>query len=172
MAGELIIRPLRPDDDRSTFTCGNEALDRFFREYAGQNQFKLNLSVSHVAVVGTQLVGFATVAAATIERASMPKSKKRWPAYPLPVLRLARLAVDVEAQHLGVGRELLAFVLGLAKRQRELAGCVGVLADAKREAVGFYAKYGFEPLGDELSVRLGARDDAPLPLFLPIDSIP
>ena len=34
------IRALRPSDDRSAFQSGDEALDRFFRRYAGQNQFR------------------------------------------------------------------------------------------------------------------------------------
>jgi hypothetical protein len=35
------IRPLRPDDDRQAFSSGDADLDRFFRKYAGQNQFRL-----------------------------------------------------------------------------------------------------------------------------------
>ena len=105
MAKTIEIRPLAKDDDRSGFSCGQPDLDRFFEHYAGQNQFKLHLAVTYVAVAKSRIVGFATVAASSIERASVPSARlrKRLPAYPLPVLRLARLDVDTRAQGLGIG---------------------------------------------------------------------
>ena len=58
-----------------------------------------------------EITGFATVAAAQIEIDDLPKTrKKKLPRYPLPVLRLARLAVDVSAQGRGVGKLLLRAV--------------------------------------------------------------
>ncbi len=39
------IRALRTSDDRSAFQSGDEALDRFFHRYAGQNQFRHYLGV-------------------------------------------------------------------------------------------------------------------------------
>ena len=76
------IRRLRPDDDRSRFRSGEHDLDRFFRAYAGQNQFKLHLAGTYVAVVEGRIVGFATVTAASIERAGLPgaRLRKRLPA--------------------------------------------------------------------------------------------
>ena len=109
------IRPLAKDDDRSDFTCGLADLDRFFEHYAGQNQFKLHLAVSYVALVDQRIVGFATVAASAIERVNVPSARlrKRLPAYPLPVLRLARFAVDQRAQGAGIGRALALFAAQL-----------------------------------------------------------
>jgi GNAT superfamily N-acetyltransferase len=126
------IRPLARDDDRSGFRCGQADLDRFFEHYAGQNQFKLHLAVTYVAVAGTRIVGFATVAASSIERANVPSARirKRLPAYPVPVLRLARLAVDVRAQGLGFGKALLQHVLALAVVPRDRLGSVVVVTDA------------------------------------------
>lgn len=170
MAAELVIRALTPDDDRATFSCGQADLDRFFHLYAGQNQFKLHLCVTYVAVISNTIVGFATVTPATIEREQV-SARRRLPAYPLPVLRLARLAVDQKARKAGVGRELLAFVLGLARRQRDELGCLGVLTDAKPEAVPFYEKYGFVALSTD-AVSEGALSGDPRAMFLSIDSIP
>jgi len=50
VAKAIEIRPLAKDDDRSGFSCGQPDLDRFFQHYAGQNQFKLRLAVTYVAV--------------------------------------------------------------------------------------------------------------------------
>lgn len=170
MAGEVEIRPLRLEDDRSGFSCGQADLDRFFAHYAGQNQFKLHLAVTYVAVLEGRIVGFAAVTVGSLERASLPgeRLRKRLPAYPLPVLRLARLGVDTSAQGHGIGKALLGHVLRLAVEQRDRLGCIGVVTDAKPDAVGFYESLGFAPL---LGVREGVLHGEPTPMFLSIDTI-
>lgn len=170
METEGEIRPLRPEDDRSGFSCGQPDLDRFFHHYAGQNQFKLHLAVTYVAESKARLLGLATVAAGSLERSNVPSARmrRRLPAYPLPVLRLARLGVDQKARGLGVGRMLLRHVLSLALDQREALGCIGVVTDAKPDAVGFYRRYGFEPLA---GVREGALHGDAVPYFLPLAAV-
>ena len=74
MAKEVEIRSLREADDRNDLSCGQAELDRFFQHYAGQNQFKLHLSVTYVAAVNERVVGFAMVAAGSLERASVPSA--------------------------------------------------------------------------------------------------
>jgi hypothetical protein len=64
VANAVEIRPLARDDDRGGFSCGQNELDRFFEHYAGQNQFKLHLAVTYVALAEGRIVGFATVAPA------------------------------------------------------------------------------------------------------------
>lgn len=170
MAKAVEVRLLTKEDDRSGFSCGQADLDRFFEHYAGQNQFKLHLSVTYVAVLASRLVGFATVAPATIDRAAIPNTRlrKRLPTYPLPTLRLARLGVDSRTQGAGIGKALLAHVLTLALAQRDQLGCVGVVTDAKPEAVAFYTSLGFAPMED---VREGQLTSDALPMFLGIASI-
>jgi len=167
VAEEPEIRRLRPEDDRSAFSCGQPDLDRFFHHYAGQNQFRLHLAVTYVAEMGGRLLGFATVSVGSLERRTLPSARmrRRLPGYPLPILRLARLAVDERAQGLGVGRALLRHVLDLALEQRDSLGCIGVVTDAKPDAVSFYARYGFEPLE---GVREGALHGGATPVFLPL----
>lgn len=65
---------------------------------------------------------------------------------------------------------MLKQALILAKRTAEAVGCVGVVVDAKAEAVAFYERYGFEPA----TTVLGALGDRPVPttLFLPLNLIP
>lgn len=170
MAKAVELRPLARDDDRGGFSCGQPDLDRFFEHYAGQNQFKLHLAVTYVAVVEGRIVGFATVSPCSIERASVPsaRARKRLPSYPLPALRLARLGVDTRAQGLGIGRALLRHVLRLALEQRDRLGCVGVVTDAKPEAARFYEGLGFEALE---GVREGLLPSEPVPMFLGIETI-
>lgn len=167
---ELEIRLLRREDDRSDFTCGEPALDRFFQHYAGQNQFKLHLAVTWVAVRDAALLGFATVAGGSLERRSMPDAtlRRRLPDHPLPVLRLARLGVDRRVQGLGIGKALVRQVLRLALSQRDQVGCVGVVTDAKPGAVAFYEGLGFVGLQ---GVREGTLHGDALPMFLDIATI-
>ncbi len=162
---EIEIRPLAKEDDRASFCCGHPALDRFFRHYAGQNQFKLNVAVTYVAVVEDRIAGFATVAVGSLERKELPSPKlqRRLPAYPLPVLRLARLGVDESYKRQGIGMALLRHVLRLAVTQRDSVGCVGVVTDAKSGALSFYERLGFVPLGGILE---GALHGEPIPMFL------
>jgi Uma2 family endonuclease len=56
------------------------------------------------------------------------------------VLRLARLAVDESPRGHGVGSALLRHVFILALKMSEEYGCVGVLVDAKPDAVVVFAR--------------------------------
>jgi ribosomal protein S18 acetylase RimI-like enzyme len=164
------IRPLREGDDRSRFRSGDSDLDRFFREFAGQNQFRHHVGVTYVAAEERRILGFATVAPGHLEIDDLPvASRRKLPRYPLPILRLARLAVDVSARDRGLGEQLLRFVLGLAVRMSGDYGCVGVVVDAKPAAIDFYRKYGFQPL----EVLEGQSDARPQPtaMFLSIRAI-
>lgn len=116
------------------------------------------------------MVGFATVAAGSLERGSVPSARlrKRLPAYPLPVVRLARLGIDLRAQGHGIGKALLRHVLSLACNQRDSVGCVGVVADATLDAVTFYAALGFDRLA---AIGEGLLHGDPTPMFLPIESV-
>src|SRR6266511_1813384 len=105
------IRALRPTDDRSTFQSGDEALDRFFHRFAGQNQFRHYVGVTYVAIDARRVLGFATVAPRHIDIEALPApARKKLPRYPVPVLGLARLAVDKSARSMGLGAQLLRFV--------------------------------------------------------------
>ena len=167
----LQIRHLRADDDRSSFHSGNADLDRFFLRYAGQNQFRHHLGATWVVVDGATILGFATVAPAEVTPGEMQGAlRKRLPVHSVPVLRLARLAVDSHAQGRGLGAQLLRFVFVLARRLAGDFGCVGVLVDAKPEAIEFYQRYGFHPL-ELLQGGLGDRP-RPVPMFLELGAIP
>ncbi len=75
---------------------------------------------------------------------------KKFPNYPLPILRIARLGVDKRYQSQGVGGQLLKKMFYLALELEALVGCVGIFVDAKDDAISFYKKYAFEiaPLVD------------------------
>ena len=167
---ELRVRRLEPRDDRTGFHSGSIDLDRYFQRYAGQNQFRHHIGTTYIAAQGDRIAGFVTVSSGEIVAEKLPKSlRRRLPAYPLPILRLARLAVDERFQGHGIGRLLLRAMLELALEMRDRVGCLGVAVDAKPEAVGFYSSLGFKPL-DLISGALGDRPE-PIVMFLPIGQI-
>jgi GNAT superfamily N-acetyltransferase len=165
------IRRLLVEDDRSDFRSGNIDLDRFFQRYAGQNQFRHHIGTTYIALDEATIAGFATVAPSVLAVADLPAPRrKRMPQYPLPVLRLARLAVDERSRGRGIGSALLRAVFLLAHRMAEDFGCIGVVVDAKPEAVPFYEKLGFIDL-DASAGQLGDRPE-PRPMFLELGAIP
>jgi GNAT superfamily N-acetyltransferase len=95
--------------------------------------------------------------------------RRRLPSYPLPILRLARLAVDERYQGHGIGRLLLRVMLELALDMRDRVGCIGIVVDAKPDAIAFYSSLGFKPI-DLVSGALGDRPE-PVAMFLPIGQI-
>jgi GNAT superfamily N-acetyltransferase len=167
----IVVRRLESGDDRTKFASGNIELDRFFARYAGQNQFRHHIGTTYVAIGA--ITGFATVAASELTVTRLPERRRphpHLPAYPLPVLRLARLAVDRRRRGQGIGRALLRAVFALAHRMAADTGCIGVVVDAKLDSVSFYEKLGFFAL-DAIAGRLGDRPE-PLPLFLELNAIP
>ena len=164
------IRILRSEDDRASFRSGDPDLDRFFHKYAGQNQFRHHVGTTYVAADGAALRGFVTMSVGHLERERLPgKLRKSLPAYPLPILRIARLAVAEAARGRGVGMALMQFALLMALRIADEVGCIGVLVDAKPAAISFYERLGFFAI----SVIQGISGDrpAPTPMLLPLSAI-
>lgn len=160
------IRQLTPTDDRSGFTSGHESLDRYFQLYAGQNQFRHHLGVTYVAVDLRGIVGFMTVAPGEVAADRLTRERRP---HPLPILRLARLAVHQKARGQGVGEALLMEALRLAVTMTASVGCAGVVVDAKPDAVSFYARYGFMAF----EALEGASPEKPpsTPMFLAVRKI-
>ena len=167
----ISVRRLRPDEDRSRFRSGNVDLDRFFQRFAGQNQFRHHIGTTYVALDDGKILGFATVAPSEIAADGIPEAhQKRLPRYPIPVLRLARLATEESARGRGRGSTLLQAVFTLAHTMADELGCVGVVVDAKPDAIVFYEKLGFVAL-EPRAGQLGDRPE-PLPMFLELGAIP
>lgn len=166
------VRQLRESDDRAKFRSGDPDLDRFFARYAGQNQFRLHIGTTYVALTGGgEVVGYVTVAACSIEVAGLPRKRgKRFPTYPIPALRLARMAVAEGMQRSGIGSLLMKTVFVIARDQARRSGCAFVIVDAKPGAETYYERWGFEAFPIEAG-EIDARP-IPRPMFLELGAIP
>lgn len=70
--------------------------------------------------------------------------------FPIPVVLLARLAIDSSRQGRGLGAALLADAMRRAVRAAGEVGIRAVLLDAIDDrAAAFCARFGFEPLADD-----------------------
>ncbi|MES1204486.1 MAG: N-acetyltransferase [Pseudomonadota bacterium] len=98
------VRPLQKDDDRASFRSGDADLDYFFHRYAGQNQFRHRVGVTYVYDHDGRIVAYMTVTAWTMEPDTLVAIEGRgFPPYPLPVLKIARLATAEWEQRRGYG---------------------------------------------------------------------
>ena len=163
------IRSLRKADNRAEFHSGDEALDLYFHRYAGQNQFRHHIGVTYIAVEDERILGFVTVSPASLDAEELP-SGRRPPPYPVPVLRIARLAVDESVRGRGLGKALLRFCVELAEQMMDELGCVGAVVDAKSDAVSFYQRYGFVPL--EVLEGVAPQRPEPTAMFLALGAVP
>ena len=164
------IRALSVNDDRRAFSSGNEELDLFFHKYAEQNQFKHYIGSTYVLLFDQTITGFFTVSAGSIKTDLLPeRMSKKLPEYPLPILRISRLAVDKRYQGKGMGKTLLKFILNLAVEQKNRYGCVGLVVDAKEESISFYEQFDFE----RIHILHGHLDTRPYTqtLFLSMQTI-
>jgi len=143
------IEPLSSHHERRGFSCGVAALDEYLRRYARQHA-STNVSRTYVAAEGRKILGYYSLAMAGIRRGNLPeKYGARFPRFPLPVVRLARLAVDARYQRKGLGELFLGDALSRCLALSCEIGMVGVIVDAKDEtARGWYLRYEFEPLTD------------------------
>jgi len=135
-------------------------LQRFAHQHASKS-----ISQTHVAVrtyPHEKIIGFYSLSSGSVNFHKFPPPiQKKLPKYPVPVIRIGRLAVDKTMQRRGVGDSLLMDALYRSLKFSKEVGIFAVIVDAKHDkAKAFYLKYGFSEFNDE-----------PLRLFLPVKTI-
>ena len=141
-----IIRKLTADDATDSFACGQAALDRYLQRYAWANQ-KANSAQSYVAVANDTVIGYYSLSVAGVDWVNAPnRISKGLARYPVPVMLLARLAVQLDWQGRGVGRTLLKDALLRTLQAADIAGIRAMLVQAKDESARqWYLRWNFEP---------------------------
>jgi GNAT superfamily N-acetyltransferase len=165
----VCIERLGPQHQRDAFDCGHGALNIFLKQQAGQLS-RRGFGKTYVAVGddGIRVLGFATLSVGQVEARSLPASLKL-PRYPVPVMRLGRLGVDLTAQGQGIGLTLMAFVFRLSLEFASQAGLYALVVDAKDVAAkAFYMRLGFVSHRDK-SADEGEGAEASLSLYLPLE---
>jgi GNAT superfamily N-acetyltransferase len=164
----VLIRRLEEQDEVALFDCGDEPLNNYLRRHAWANQQKSFIGVTYVAIdegAPRTVIGYFTLATASVPRESFPKNYVRGlPPYDLPLVLLARLAVDRRFTGKGLGHALISEAFKIALRVADDVGCRCIITDAYRNRVDWYARYGFVALE-------GASESGPQRMFLDMRTI-
>lgn len=144
--GYAPIRKLAATDQTDVFDCGQAALNQFLQRYALVNQ-KSNSAQTYVCCRGNVVVGFYSLAVGSVDPEVAPSRVMKGLAHhPVPVMILARLAVDKEHQRKGLGKALLKDALLRTAQAADIAGIRCLLVHAKDDAARqWYESWEFEP---------------------------
>jgi GNAT superfamily N-acetyltransferase len=160
---EWRIERLDRGHGREDFDCGKPSLNDFLHGLVSQYE-KRNLGRTYVALRDDEerVLGYYTLASGAIDAESLPaKQAKKLPRHALPVILLARLAVDRGVHGRGLGGFLLRDALTRSLDLSDKLGIHAVVVDAlDAEAKAFYERFGFVPLTDD-----------EMRLFLPLSTI-
>lgn len=141
---------LNKSHNTKQFDCGNEQLNEYLKKYALQNQ-KKNISNTFIALKNDKIVGYYTLTFGSVAKKELPgKTKRNLPNYPIPVMILARLAVDKNEQKSSIGKGLLKDAFLRTIQASEIGGIKAIMVIAKDDkAKAYYQKYNFieSPVG-------------------------
>ncbi|CDN94483.1 MULTISPECIES: GNAT family N-acetyltransferase [Rhizobium/Agrobacterium group] len=137
--------------DRSQFSCGVEALDRYLQSQAGQDA-RRRVAAPYVLLEppSTTVIGFYTLSNTSVQSAELPPPLvKKLPRYPtLPATLLGRLAVDAKQRGKAFGTLLLLDALRRCLRSETAS--LAIIVDAKDDmAASFYERHEFYRLPDQ-----------------------
>lgn len=136
--------PLAPKHHVSGFACGEPVLDDWLKRRAMANQASGASRTFVVADARHSVFGYYAVAAGAVSHALATGGVRRNMPDPVPVLVLARLAVDQRAQGIKLGSSLLQDAVNRALTVAQNTGVRALLVHALHErAQRFYQHYGF-----------------------------
>ena len=146
MSAERRVEKLRPDHKIEGFDCGREELNRYLLRYVWQNQ-QAGAAQTYVGLVGDFVIGYHTLAVGQVSREEAPERLTKGLArHPVPVMLLARLAVDRRWHGQGVGKALLKDAMQRTLQAADIAGIRAIAVHAKdEEARTFYQRFDFMP---------------------------
>jgi ribosomal protein S18 acetylase RimI-like enzyme len=143
-------QPLTTSHILNEFACGEISLDEWLKRRALANQLNGASRTFVVANPQAQVFGYYAMAAGAVAR-DMPE--------PVPVMVLARLAVDMRAQGIKLGGALLQDAVNRTVAISQNTGVRALLVHALNErARQFYRHYGFQESPQHamtLMLRLG-----------------
>ena len=140
------VRKLLPADEIDVFDCGQAALNQYLQRFALSNQ-KAHSAQTYVSCCDGVVVGFYSLAVGSVAPIdAAPRVTKGLARHPVPEMVLARLAVDVQHQGVGLGKALLKDALLRTAQAADIAGIRALLVHAKDDAARqWYLNWEFEP---------------------------
>ena len=138
-------QPLTADHQLNTFNCGETSLDEWLKRRALLNQTN-GASRTFVVVDESQLVmGYYALAAGAVHHQDATRSIRQNMPDPIPVMVLARLAVDIRTRGMQLGAGLLRDAVDRSLAVAKNTGVRALLVHALHErAKQFYLYFGFQ----------------------------
>ena len=126
------------------FCCGKPELDDWLIKKALKNHKRNNTRVYVVCDDNNKVIGYYAIAMGSVQRESALSSLKRNSPNPIPMVVLARLAVDEGYKGRGIGVGLLKDCVLRSVHAMNVVGGAGILVHAiDDEAKAFYKRFGF-----------------------------
>ena len=140
------IEKLQPLHAVDAFDCSNQDLNRFLQKYALPNQSS-GASTTYVGLADQTVIGYYSLAVGSVEYEQAPERVTKGLAHhPIPVMLLARLAVDQQWQKKRVGAGLLKDAMLRTLQAADIVGIRALLVHAKdHHATLFYQHFDFIP---------------------------
>lgn len=141
-----VIQKLDRSHMVESFDCGHEALNRYIARFALINQSS-GSAQTYVAIIDEKVIGYYSLAVGAVAHAEAPpRIVKGLAHHPVPVMLLARLAVDNAFKGKGLGADLLHDALARTLQAADIAGIRAVIVHAKGDhARRFYEHFDFDP---------------------------
>jgi len=146
VSAERRVEKLRLDHKIQEFDCGREELNRYLHRYAWQNQ-QAEAAQTYVGIVGDSVIGYHALTVGHVSHAEAPtRLTKGLAHHPVPIMLIARLAVDRRWHGQGVGSALLRDAMQRTLQAADIAGIRAIAVHAKDEAArSFYQRFDFIP---------------------------
>ncbi len=142
------VERLASAHDVEGFESGVADLDRWLRNSA-QVAAAAGTAATYVLCRDARIVGYYALAMSAVVHVDAPSRLRRGMPDPVPVVLLARLAVDRTEQGRGLRGRLLVDALRRCVRGGREFGARAVVVDAIDErAAGFYRHFGFHEFDD------------------------
>jgi GNAT superfamily N-acetyltransferase len=154
------IEKLRREHALDSFDCGKDDLNRFLKRQAWSNQ-QAHSAQTYVLAKDLRVLGYYSLAAGSIaHEEATERVKKGLARHPIPVILLARLAVDISIHGQGVGSALLKDAMIRTAQAADTIGARAVLVHAQDDnAKAFYKHFTFEvSLSDPYHLLLIMKD--------------
>ena len=135
--------PIQPSHDTSSFDCGNPLLNDWLKRRALANHSG-GATRCYVVTQANAVVAYYAMSAGAVAAGQATGNVKRNMPDPIPVLVLARLAIDQNFQNQALGKALLKDAVLRAMRVARDVGVRALLVHAiDTSAQTFYLKHGF-----------------------------
>jgi GNAT superfamily N-acetyltransferase len=139
--------PISESHDVSRFDCGeHQSLNDWLKRFALANQ-RNESARTYVVHRNGLVVGYYSISAGAVSLAEAPaRVSKGLAKHPIPVILLARLAVDKNERGTGLGKALLKDALRRIAHAADIVGARAVPVHAiDEQARRFYEHFDFEP---------------------------